>query len=190
MRVLTAEQQAMAAANIRLVNGPVHAYWRKYGGILRRYGITEEDMRGEGMIALCETIPRYDPARGALSTLLGRAIRSKYLNALRREQAVTRRHNDYRRRLSLDEPSPSSPLGVGRLEELCEDPTSSLEQVVDRLDIESLLNGIPSRSRGILLRAAAGFTATDIAPKYKISQSRASALLNSVKKEILEYMEV
>lgn len=189
MRVLTAEQQAMAEENIKLAYYFAHKYWAEYRAGFEEYKISYDDVRGEAMVGLCEAVTTYTPDRGALVTVVGVAVKHRCLHLLtksaRRKRMGERR--SYSR--SLDAPVGGRQTNKLTLGEVVADKRDDITAACIGIDLVAGINRLSPWQQDLLTRAM-DHSQTELAAMYGRSQPGMSRLLRKTRLQLQQYMEV
>lgn len=188
MRVLTAEQQALAEKNINLAYYFAHKYWAEYRVSFEDHKISVEDVRGEAMVGLCEAIAAYVPDKGALATVVGVNIKHKCLNLLNKGASFKRVANSCRCSRSLDAPvgDPKTRLTLG---DVVADKRDDIDDACVGIDLMAGINTLPSWQRDLTRSTMAHQRQVDLAKRYGRSQRWVSTELKAAREKLRKYME-
>lgn len=152
--------------NQRFITKMVLKYYNNYSAAVRRHGYTLDDLMQESYFAFLKAVKRYDPAKGAFTTILGSSI-GWYLQQLMiaggsiriSDSSGSSKHQvssnalDYS--ISLNEPCVAPDGSECELEELLPDPGGQIafENIIDGIyqkelhaAIEKALSRLPERS--------------------------------------------
>lgn len=188
MRVLTAEQQALAEDNIKLAYYFAHKYWAEYRAGFEEYKISYDDVRGEAMVGLCEAVTTYTPDRGALVTVVGVAVKHRCLHLLTKGARLKRMGDRRSYSRSLDAPvgGPKTRLTLG---DVVADKRDSIAAAGMGIDLAAGFARLSPWQQDLLTRAM-DHSQTELAAMYGRSQSGMSRLLSRTRQQLQQYMEV
>ena len=188
MRVLTAEQQALAEKNINLAYYFANKYWAAYRAGFEAYKISYDDVRGEAMVALCEAVTTYTPDRGALVTVVGVAVKHRCLHLLTKGARLKRMGDRRSYSRSLDAPvgGPKTRLTLG---DVVADKRDDINAAGVNIDLAAGFARLSPWQQDLLTRATE-HSQTELAAMYGRSQSGMSRLLSRTRQQLQQYMEV
>ena len=106
---------------------------RDVGRLARTPSLDRDDLIGEGQIALIKAADRYDPERGSFRGYALRRIKGAMLDAIRRDNFLSRHSKDLGHRVVVV--SIEKPLADGlTLSETLRDSRASVEEIVEHRD--------------------------------------------------------
>lgn len=179
--VLTSEQQNLVEQNIGLVERIVSRYIRANEGVC---GLSRDDLRQEGALALCHAAAAYDGVSAQFSTYATTLIRNHLLDCCKSA-------NTQQKHLC------SLPVGPGFAGDghppSIPEPTAAdeVERLIDQLDIAALLAHYKSAYSGVALLGLEalelkirGFSGADIARLYHTEPNHVGAWISRTKAKL------
>lgn len=133
----------------------------------------QEDIEQELQLHVMQRLPKYNPARGKLSTFVARIIRNKITSMLRFRTAQRR---DYRRNGAWPDGALDDPAQIKHRQ-----GHSDIEQASLKLDVTQALQSLPPEVRQVA-EALKHKSRTTVAREFKLSRAQMARIMSLIRR--------